>query len=578
MAGIAYSVADQNARESGVEASRGGPQPYGQHNSPSMPQQAYYTQSPRPSANGMESRSSLTPLGAAAMPPGVGTPTRTPHGYGAPDPYNDDPYQSYSTRSNDPTLGVVNPNMIIDDGDDGLGYRKPQRGSMLSLSHSDRGSSSNVTAVAGGAAAAGGLVAGGKRGSGYYAVKNQSAYDLGSTGGEKSEWMKSQKSNKKRWKWVVIIGVLILIIGAIVGGTVGALLGGGGKGKGNSSSDSSRGGGGQSAEDDTKSNGDLNIKSAEIKELMSNKNLHKVFPGFDYTPLNAQYPYCVHNPPSQNNVTRDIAVLSKLTNIVRLYGSDCNQTEMVIHAINQLELQNTMKLWISVWLDKNSTTNDRQLSQLYSILDDYDDTYFEGVIVGNEVLFRKDMTITELTTVMDSVRSNLTTKGHNLPVATSDLGSAWTAELAASSDYLLSNIHPLFMGVDSSLSAGETWNFWENNNKQFFKSDNNKNIIAEIGWPTSGGQACPFEATSCDNPAVANIRGVNDLMDGWVCDAMKNGTQYWWFSAFDEPWKAQFDTKDRKFESVWGLMDVDRNLKDGIKIPDCGGQEVPKLS
>lgn len=232
-------------------------------------------------------------------------------------------------------------------------------------------------------------------------------------------------------------------------------MGGGGGGKGNSSG-SSRGGGGQSADDDTKSNGDLNINSAEIKELMNNDNLHKVrhsenlhdggsaanpaqvFPGFDYTPLNAQYPYCVHDPPSQNNVTRDIAVLSKLTNIVRLYGSDCNQTEMVIHAIQQLKLQNTMKLWISVWLDKNATTNDRQLSQLYSILDEYDDTYFQGVIVGNEVLFREDMTITELTTVMDSVRSNLTTKGHNLPVATSDLGSAWTAELSASSDYLLS--------------------------------------------------------------------------------------------------------------------------------------------
>jgi hypothetical protein len=217
MAGIAYSVADQNARESGFEATRGGPQPYGQgqYNNPSMPQQAYHTQSPRPSANGMESRSSLTPLGAAAVPPGMGTPTRTPHGYGAPDPYNDDPYQSYSTsRSHDPNLGVVNPNLIIDDGDDGLGYRKPQRGSMLSLSHSDRGSNSNATSVAAGAAVVGGMAAaaGGKHGAGYYAVKNQSAYDLGSSGGEKpSEWMSSQKSNKKRWKWVVIIGVMVLM-------------------------------------------------------------------------------------------------------------------------------------------------------------------------------------------------------------------------------------------------------------------------------------------------------------------------------------------------------------------------------
>lgn len=133
------------------------------------------------------------------------------------------------------------------------------------------------------------------------------------------------------------------------------------------------------------------------------------------------------------------------------------------------------------------------------------------------------------------------------------------------------------MGVDSKISAGATWNFWEDFNKQYWKSDTKKNIIAEIGWPTSGGKACPFEQKTCDPGAVASIQGVNDLMDGWVCDAMKNGTQYWWFSAFDEPWKAQFDTDDRKFESVWGLMDVNRNLKKGISIPDCGGQEVPAL-
>lgn len=53
---------------------------------------------------------------------------------------------------------------------------------------------------------------------------------------------------------------------------------------------------------------------------MDNDKLHKVFPGFDYTPLNVQHPYCIHDPPSQNNITRDVAVLSQLTNVIRLYG------------------------------------------------------------------------------------------------------------------------------------------------------------------------------------------------------------------------------------------------------------------
>jgi hypothetical protein len=47
------------------------------------------------------------------------------------------------------------------------------------------------------------------------------------------------------------------------------------------------------------------------------------------------------------------------------------------------------------------------------------------------------------------------------------------------------------------------------------------------------------------------------------------------FSAFDEPWKIQYNTKGKEWEDKWGLMDIDRNLKPGIKIPDCGGKSLP---
>ena len=46
------------------------------------------------------------------------------------------------------------------------------------------------------------------------------------------------------------------------------------------------------------------------------------------------------------------------------------------------------------------------------------------------------------------------------------------------------------------------------------------------------------------------------------------------FEAFDEPWKVQFDTPGKNWEDKWGLMDVNRNLKPGVKIPNCGGKTV----
>ncbi|KAF9871983.1 endo-beta-1, 3-glucanase [Colletotrichum karsti] len=586
MAGIAYSVAERNARESGVDAMRnvGQAQPP-RPQFPNAPPSAYnqprgdayeMSNAPRPYAQSdRTSHSSLTALGAAGASPARLSPSSTPYGYS--DYYNDHPYY----QRNADHLGVVDPNSIADDGDDGLDYGKSRSGrnSMLSLSnHSDRtGNSRPGAAAAGaGAGAATALMAGagrtGNGGGGYYDPVKGSALggsniDLG--GEKRSEWVKSQNGNRKKWKWCIIIVVILIIAGAIAGGTAGWLV------SRNNRSGASSGSSGQSADDDTNSNGDLNINSKEIKDLMNNKDLHKVFPGMDYTPMNTQYPDCVHNPPSQNNVTRDLAVLSQLTNTIRLYGTDCNQTQMLIHSIQQLKMEDTIKIWMGVWQDKNETTNARQLTQMWDILDEYGDKYFEGIIVANEILFRKEMTESDLGTLLNEVRTNLTAKSLSLPVATSDLGTDWTASLAAKSDYIMANIHPFFSGINAKDSAMWTYAFWEDHAKSFFKSDSKKNVIAEVGWPSKGGMNCGNGlATGCPDASVAGVDEMNELLDKWVCPALTNGTNYFWFSAFDEPWKIKFNEKNKDWEDQWGLMDVDRNLKTGVKIPDCGGKTV----
>ncbi|KAK7434214.1 hypothetical protein CaCOL14_012987 [Colletotrichum acutatum] len=592
MAGIAYTVAERNARESGAGAMRSAGQiPRGQSQQPSAPPQAYsqpggdvyemsnavsrpYQGSYQGSLPDRDSHSSLTALGGAGASPARLSPSSSPYGYN--DYYNENPYYQRHPQN----LGVVDPNSIADDGDDGLDYGKPKSGrnSMLSLSNSDRTGKTKAAGAAGaaGAAAAGGATAGlmaNRNISGYYDPKgtaeyqNGSAIDLSSPE-KKSEWMAQQNKGRRKWKCCIILGVILLIAGAIAGGIAGGLLS-------RNSRDGNSSGNGQSADDDKNSNGDLNADSAEIKALMNNKELHKVFPGMDYTPLNSQYPDCYHNPPSQNNITRDLAVLSQLTNTVRLYGTDCNQTQMLIHSIEQLKLEGKVKIWLGVWQDGNKTTNARQLSQMWDILDQYGDKHFEGLIVANEILFRKQMTESELGSLLQEVRTNLTSKGLSLPVATSDLGDDWTASLASKSDYIMANIHPFFSGTNAKDAAMWTYAFWENQAGSFFKSDKKKNVIAEIGWPTKGGTSCgDGTATGCPNASVAGIDELNELLDKWVCPALTNGTNYFWFSAFDEPWKIMYNEKDKNWEDQWGLMDVNRKVKSGVVIPDCGGTTV----
>ncbi|KKF92616.1 Glucan endo-1 3-beta-glucosidase btgC [Ceratocystis platani] len=409
------------------------------------------------------------------------------------DPFQDDHFQNYaSSRGLDPRLGEVNPQMIADDGDDGLVYGKSGRNSLINV---HRKSASSVSPNIKAAAAMGGAV----------------------------------------------------MLNTLPG-----------------------------ASQDTETNGVLTKDSAEIKKLLNNANLHKVFPGMDYTPLNTQYPDCLHNPPSQNNITRDIAVLSQLTNVIRLYGTDCNQTEMVLEAMKNLDVSSSMSLWMGVWQDSNTTTNSRQLSQMWDVLDNYGTTPFRGLVVANEILFREEMTETELGNLMAEVRTNLTDRGFDaLPVCTSDLGDKWTSSLADKSDVIMSNIHPFFGGVPYAEAANWTWSFFNNKNADFFKADAADNIISEIGWPTSGGTNCPADVTDCGSTgSIASVDGLNALLDDWVCAAMENGTNYFWFSAFDEPWKVRFNEEGAEWEDQWGLMDVNRNLKEGVVIPDCGGKTV----
>ncbi len=180
---------------------------------------------------------------------------------------------------------------------------------------------------------------------------------------------------------------------------------------------------------------------------MHNSDLHNIFYGMDYTPLNSQYPWCT---TTQDHVTADIAVLSQLTTRVRLYGTDCNQTEFVLNAIQKLKVD--MTLMMGVWLDTNQTTNSRQLAQMYSVLQNYPTNLFEGIYVGNEVLFREDMTESQLVSIISAVKTNVTSMNLSvkLPIGTSEMGSKWSSTLSQAVDIVGANIHPYFSGETSS--------------------------------------------------------------------------------------------------------------------------------
>ncbi|KAK6542593.1 hypothetical protein TWF694_006538 [Orbilia ellipsospora] len=463
--------------------------------------------------------------------------------------YSDSPYQRYSTHWNPETSGLDSGDLSLQDmrrssqdSDDdeiargkrtkplagGLGGvfgKKPETGSTVS------GLGANSTLLAAGLQSRGG----------------------GAPAGD-SDWLQSQKKAKKKTKWIIAAVVLVILLLAGGGAAAGVIL----------SKKKSSGGGSATSSVDPQQDAPgaplVNSGTDSVKNLLNNPNLHKSFYGMDYTPLDAIYPQCIPVPPTQNNITKDIAVISQLTSRLRLYGNDCNQTQMVLEAIKILNVD--MKVWMGVYIDSNQTTNVRQLNQMYEILDQYGTDPFLGVVIGNEALFSQYITETALIQLLGEVRQNFTNLGYKINITTSDLGSAWTYNLAQAVDTVMANVHPFFGGVAVNDAADWTWKFTQDNDVAYAKqTTRNPNvIISEVGWPSGGGT---------DGGSVAGINELNQFVEQFACAANANGTEYYWFVPFDEPWKYIYNEPGKEWETQWGLMDVNRNIKPGVTIPDC---------
>ena len=552
--GIAAGVASAHERESGVEAVRGmnsysAPMGVPPQNTPFADAYAYDSPTPpRPihsPYNASNQSLGSGPFGATGA--GMYSSASSMHSsqHSAPQssptavPYSDNPYTRYSSSHLDlaPQMGAINPHEVADDDDWGMNPVQAKRRSLFTRDGSP-GTAAGAGVLAG--AAAGAAAANGSRdGSGNYNAVPINENNPPAPTWEKSQLLEEERRGRKKTMWIVIVVIAIVVLGAVLGGVLGTVLN---KSGGDGKSDGSNGNTANAVAEDNKN--DLDLNSDEIKKLMNNDNLHKVFPGMDYTPLNAQFPDCLDAPPSQNNITRDMAVMSQLTNAVRLYGTDCNQTEMVLHSIDKLQLTD-MKVWLGVWLGDNHTTNVRQVDNMWNIIDEHvvpkwkagKDHIFKGVIVGNEVLFREDLTKSELIGNITEIRANISklaakynVDDAKLPIALSDLGDNWTSDMATQVDVVMSNVHPFFAGVEVDKAAGWTWDFWSTHDVALTANNASiKQVIAEVGWPTGGGNDCgASDCTSDTQGSIAGVSELNQFMEDWICPSMKNGTEYFW--------------------------------------------------
>jgi len=313
--------------------------------------------------------------------------------------------------------------------------------------------------------------------------------------------------------------------------------------------------------------------SGDPSSFSKDSSLHQTFYGMAYTPTNSLYPQCGN---SLSDVIQDIQLMSQLTTRVRLYGADCNQTQLVLEAIKQTKVNMSVYAGNYV-LPSDNVSYTRQRDALMNALQTYGTTNIAGLTVGNEFMLNYltdhgatdpngpvgQQGATELLKYISDTKSTLAAAGYNILVGTSDAGSFFSTQVLSNVDYGLANVHAWFANTTVDNAASWVFNFFNETNVTPAAALPNKPkmYIAETGWPSGSKDA----GSATNGASTASVPNLQIFLNDFVCQANQQGVPYFYFEFFDEKWK---DLQFGGVEGYWGLFTSDKKLK-AVNIPTC---------
>jgi hypothetical protein len=183
------------------------------------------------------------------------------------------------------------------------------------------------------------------------------------------------------------------------------------------------------------------------------------------------------------------------------------------------------------------------------------------LIVGSEVLVRADLTETQLIEYINQVKAAVP----GIPVAAADTYGELLAHPAVinAGDVVLPNIYPYWEGINISNAIS----FINLRYQELQAAANGKPIvISESGWPSAGYQI---------GYAVPSLQNAAYYFLNFASWARAKNVSFFYFEAFDEPWKA---TDEGLQGASWGIWDKNRNLKLGMQDVLDGNTTADKWS
>ncbi len=243
--------------------------------------------------------------------------------------------------------------------------------------------------------------------------------------------------------------------------------------------------------------------------------------------------------PTKEQVEEDLASLQGIAKGVRTYTSLEG-----VGVVPELAGKYGLEVTHSAWLGQELDVNEKEIAALIEQANRYPDT-IKRVIVGNEVLLRKDLTADQLIGYIRRVKAAV-----KQPVSYADVWEFWlqNPRLLQEVDFITVHFLPYWedmpVGVDHAMEH-ILWVYDEVRRQLPGKPV----LIGEVGWPSEGRSR--RDAVPSRIEAATFIANFKHL-------AAEKGLNYNLVEAFDQPWKVALEGT---VGGAWGMLDEFRHPK-----------------
>lgn len=239
---------------------------------------------------------------------------------------------------------------------------------------------------------------------------------------------------------------------------------------------------------------------------------------------------------SEAQVRRRIEILKPYTKWIRSFS--CTEGNELIPRIAK---EYGIKTLVGAWLGTDEKKNAEEIEGLLQLAK-------EGLVdvaaVGNEVLYRGDLSKEELLDYIHAVKKQMP----SVPVGYVDAYYEFEdhPELSEACDVVLANCYPFWEGCSQEYSLL----YMKDMYRRAQRAGNGKPvIITETGWPSAG------EILHGAQPSEENALAYFINTQKW---SMEEEIDIFYFSSFDESWKVG---AEGDVGAYWGLWDMNEKLK-----------------